>query len=140
MTYDLDANTSFIIKTDNTGEYYQIRFTRFDGGSTGITVFDKKFLATTAIKDIENKVAAYSVAPNPANNEISVMIDAKQAAANTQLTITDITGKIVRRAVINVHAGLNGYKVNTADMSNGMYLVNITNGDWKIADKIIVQH
>lgn len=140
MQYDLDANTSFIIKTDNTSEYYQIRFTRFDGGATGKTIFDKKFLATTSVGSLKRNIAAYSFAPNPANNEVSVMIDAKKSAANTQLTITDITGKIVKQVMIEVKTGLNGYRFNTNDISSGTYMITIANSDWKIADRLVVQH
>lgn len=131
----------YFIKTNNTNEYYQLHFTNFYGSSNGRAVFEKRKLGdVTSVKNIHTSVAAYSIAPNPAVNETSIMIDAKEAAANTAIFVTDITGKIVEKHIIKLNAGLNAFRINTSNYASGTYMVTIANGDWKATQKLAVQH
>lgn len=146
--YDLDANTSFILKLDSMNgknEYYHMRFTRFDGGSGGATgkiVFEKRLLDMVGV-DVTGPVAsraAYSVYPNPAANEVNMVVDAETTADDAVLTVTDITGKTVLRMPVAVSKGVNAYKVNTTAYPSGTYIVNVSCGQWKLTDKVVVQH
>ncbi len=137
--YRVHADSSFIIKT-NSGAYFLLHFTGFDGSSTGKVVFLKKTLAaSTSVGALANSVKAHSVYPNPATNQVNVMVDAV-TAASTQLVVTDITGKVMMHTNVNVNKGLNAFSFDVSNYPSGTYLININGGDWKLTDKVIVQH
>lgn len=141
MQYNVDS-TVFFVKSGNTNEYYQLQFTGFGSSATGKYYFRKRLVGTvnTAVNNVTaNTVTAFALVPNPAQNEASIMVDA-QETAQAQLVITDITGKLVQRSTVSIQKGMNGYRINTGAMPNGTYLVTITNGSWKIAEKLSVQH
>ncbi len=139
--WSLDTDRTYFVKTDKTQEYYQMVFTGFSS-TGGKSVFAKRKVADypVSVANVSRAVTAHAIVPNPANNVADIMIDAQEAANNAQLIVSDISGRIVYRANINVKAGMNGYRINTGDLNTGMYLVNITNGSWRIADKLMVQH
>lgn len=140
-SWTMRDSAHYFIKTNNTNEYYQLHFTNFYGSSNGRAVFEKRKLGdVTSVKNINTSVAAYSIAPNPAVNETSIMIDAKEAAGNTAIFVTDITGKIVEKHIIKLNAGLNAFRINTSNYASGTYMVTIANGDWKATQKLAVQH
>lgn len=147
--YVIKADTSFIIKTDSVNgkeDYYHLRFTRFDGGSggaTGTVVFEKRLLATNNVGVDEvgsAKKAAYSIYPNPTSNSINIMLDAAEAQDNTVLLLTDITGKTVLNTQLTLAKGINAYNVDMTAYPSGTYLVTVANANWKITDKVVVQH
>lgn len=141
FSYELDTMTSFIVKSKNSSSYYQIRFTRFDGSATGKAVFDKRVLATsTTVASVANNVSEYSIYPNPANNKVNIMIDAREQANNAQIIVTDITGKAVMTTTVNIKKGLNAYQFDVTSYPSGTYVIMVVDDSWKIADKIIVQH
>lgn len=139
ITYD---SVTFFIRSKASQEYYQLRFTRFDGGfapNTGKIVFEKRFLATTSVNNVKAPVNAYSIYPNPATTEVTIMVDAKEATS-TMIYVTDMTGKVVDRYNVSQQAGLNGYRINTGAYANGNYLVTIASADWKVTEKLSVAH
>ncbi len=139
--YQLADSNSYFIKSTNSNHYYQLQFTRFDGSSTGKIVFQRKDLGVTSVPTIAaGSINGYVVSPNPANNSANVMIDAKEATANTRIILTDITGKAVQQYTVSLKSGINAFSFNTAALPAGMYIVNTTNGDWKMTEKLMVQH
>lgn len=145
--YDIKPDTSFIIKTDTANgnnEYYLLRFTRFDGGfATGKAVFETKLLATipVGVDDVANThKATYSIYPNPAVNNVTIMVDAEKANKHTMLLVTDITGKTVLNTRMAIAEGLNGYSLDVSSYATGTYIVNLVNEDWSISEQIVVKH
>jgi hypothetical protein len=130
----------YFIKTTKTNEYYQLHFTRFDGSGTGKAVFEKRKLGDVLnVNNINSTISAFAISPNPSINEASVMIDAKENG-NAMIVVSDITGKLVEKNNITLSKGLNGFRIDTGNFGAGTYLVTISNGDWKISQKLVVQH
>lgn len=137
-------DTSYIIMPDTANgqqEYYHLQFTRFDGTATGKIVFETRKLAAVnlSVNDVNGTAATYSIYPNPAQNVINIMVDAKQAGKNTVLAVTDITGKVVVTQPVQLSAGVNAYSVNMSAFPAGMYIVSVNNSQLKIAEKVQVQ-
>jgi hypothetical protein len=142
--YTMDDSGSFIVKSVNTKEYWQIHFTRFDGGSpagAGKIEFRKRQLGSAvAVPAIAAKaVTAWSVSPNPAANEATLMLDAKKAST-AQLVITDMAGRTVQSANLDIKAGLNAFNLNTANWPAGIYAVQVAAADWKMSNRLVVAH
>jgi len=147
--YDLDTNTSFIIKPDTANgkqAYYHLRITRFDGGfapNTGKVVFETRTLAMVGVgvNDVTGvSKAEYSIYPNPATTNINVVVDAKEATDNTIILVSDVTGKVLQQTQVNLHKGVNAYNLDVASYPTGTYIVTVANSSWKVSDKVVVQH
>ncbi|TXI87269.1 MAG: T9SS type A sorting domain-containing protein [Crocinitomicaceae bacterium] len=81
----------------------------------------KTFLAAEAGIMETNTVQA-SVFPNPAKDQVNVVINGFNGDA--VMTVTDLAGKTVMNQTITINE--NGQaKVNTASLTNGMYLFNL---------------
>lgn len=81
----------------------------------------KTFLAAEAGIMETNTVQA-SVFPNPAKDQVNVVINGFNGDA--VMTVTDVAGKTVMNQTITINE--NGQaKVNTASLTNGMYLFNL---------------
>lgn len=143
--WTLAADTSYIIIPDTANgqqDYYHLQFTRFDGTATGKIVFETRKLATVhlGVNDVNGSTVKYSIYPNPAQNEVNIMVHAQQTDKNTVLSVTDITGKVVVKQPVQLSAGVNAYSVNMSAFPAGMYIVSVNNSHLKIAEKVQVQH
>lgn len=137
--YVVDTMKSWIIKTPT--DYYQLGFTRFDGGTTGKSVFrTRKLGGTTTVQNAKASAQVLNIFPNPAANDINIVFETNDRAENTQLVLTDMTGKTVYQSNVNVNKGLNAIHVSTANFANGNYILTITNGKWNATQKFVVQH
>ncbi len=139
FTYDLDTTATFFVKTIvDTGAIYQIKFTGFTS-SIGKAVFAKRIVQFPLSVEAVEKITAHTLVPNPANNNADLVIEAKQTA-NARLLVTDITGKVLQNTPVSLNTGLNALRINTANYAPGTYVVNVTDGNWKITEKLAVQH
>jgi hypothetical protein len=62
--------------------------------------------------------------PNPAKDQLNVLFTAEQTA-NITMTIIDVTGKVIGTYTENAVTGNNRFELNTADLNNGIYFLNI---------------
>lgn len=140
--YALDTVTYFV-RSSNVQEYIQLKFTRFDGASgpnTGKILFDRRSVGTTTVADVKNNVSSYAIVPNPAVGDASFAADVKEAVKGARLLVTDITGKVMLNSVVDLQEGMNAFRINTANFAAGTYVISLSNGSWKVADRLIVQH
>jgi hypothetical protein len=78
--------------------------------------------------------------PNPVADQLYMMLETDHNMGATQLTVMDITGRLVYNTSVQIKNGLNAYRVPTTNFVNGNYIITLTNGNWKTSQKIIVQH
>jgi hypothetical protein len=140
----IDTTATFFVKTKDTA-LYQIKFIKFESGSgptgTGKVVFAKRvWKFPVGINTPANSnILAHAIMPNPASNSADIAVEAKENGT-AMIYVTDITGKIVVKNNVTLNAGINGFNINTSNYTAGTYIVTITNGSWKINEKLIVQH
>lgn len=144
--YSMDTTATFFVKSIDNG-VYQIKFTKFESGSgpsgTGKVVFAKRMWVAPIpvnVAQVTSAVSTHMLAPNPAGNDADMLIDVKEASANAMMVVTDMTGKTILANRININKGLNAFRINTSSFATGNYIVTVTDGNWKIADKLVVQH
>jgi len=89
------------------------------------TKFGNDFLAVTKNEDIN-----VSVYPNPANNTVTINTNMDDEAT---LEILTLEGKVVKSEVLKS----NSTEVNVSDLTNGIYLLNISNSSSRKAIKLI---
>jgi hypothetical protein len=76
--------------------------------------------------------AAFSMFPNPANERVTIVTE-----ENVIIEIADITGKIINTIASN------NQKVNmidTAKLSNGIYIVSLVNENGRSSRRLIIAH
>ncbi|HNA57749.1 MAG TPA: T9SS type A sorting domain-containing protein [Chitinophagales bacterium] len=96
---------------------------------------------TTAVAIEENSaINNVSLYPNPANDNINVDINLT-ATADVDVTIVNMYGAVVGTATSGtLTAGAHSFTVNTADLANGMYFVQITGENVNNTVKFTVFH
>lgn len=139
VNYDFTANTiDYLINGTSiySGAVYngiqtdRLAF-RYDNYNTGYSIDNVQIGATTlGVK--ENALASqFAVYPNPTNDVINV------SNKNTKITgvsLTDLNGRTVKQASFD---SLSNVSVNIADLSAGVYMMNIKSADGQATKKIV---
>lgn len=136
--YILDTANYFVKSND--GAYYQLEFTYASTLTLGKVAFRKRKITTSSVNTVNNTVAKYHVAPVPANNEVSMMLDTKEATNGAVMMLTDVSGRTVYNQQVTVQKGMNTYSINTASLPAGMYVLSLSGQNIKLAQKITVAH
>jgi hypothetical protein len=142
--YQLDDSASYVIKSKNTLSYWQLQFVRFDGGSAtgmGKIVFRKRLLGSAVgVPTVAaQSLSAFTVSPNPAGADATLLMDAKKASS-AHMVITDMTGRVLQTATLDLKNGINAYSLNTANWPAGVYAVQVAGQDWKLSNRLVVAH
>jgi hypothetical protein len=105
---------------------------------------DSTYLTSTGINRYEpNSKSAnentLKVYPNPANSYFSIDYTLTSSNEQVQLNIVDITGKIIYTKNLGLkQAGSHSERLNSADLPNGFYFVNMMIGQYNKTAKIII--
>lgn len=86
------------------------------GATEGIVAGGKSMADLTSMS-----IAAY---PNPVKNNLTVYVNADNSS-KTELTMVDITGRIVNRQAVQLQKGANTIAVNVSKLAPGAYLVKL---------------
>ncbi len=141
--WDIPADTVYFVK-DKTGDIWKLRFKSFGGSSgptAGNTVFSKENLTSgsVGIADVKGTTVANVVLyPNPVTS-VANLLFSTDAATTINVTITDVTGKIVSAETIVVASGLNEYSLQVQHLEQGVYFVNLNAGSYTTTKKMIKQ-
>jgi len=97
-----------------------------NGNAMGIRI-------NTSVANLDEVSSAdFSVYPNPASEVININ---STKMLNAVVTISDLTGKVVKNSSIN---GLTA-SVNTSGLNNGIYYVTITEGNSTSTQKVVIR-
>jgi hypothetical protein len=91
-----------------------------------------------SVADILAEDIKVSVFPNPTNDKIIVFLNNTTADKNYEISITNTQGAKVYGS--NHIATNNFIKINTAEFPDGLYLVNVRNGNNLVSMRILVIH
>lgn len=83
-----------------------------------------------------SSVLEFNIFPNPVRDELNIDFSAK-TQGNAQIRILDLTGRIVKNYQINTTDSPR-FNINTNDLENGMYFINVNNGLTQKSNRIIV--
>ncbi len=86
-----------------------------------------------------SSVSCVTVFPNPTNGKLNIQWTEKTAEKGT-LKVSDLTGREVYNATINMNEGTGSYAVDLSEFSNGLYLVKIKTATLDYDNKIEIQH
>jgi len=153
---DMDADVGYIYLNGEWGTSFQWSSNNADGtaglnqlqaldffgwgptGNTGLYYIDDLTLTETTgiiVGVEENTTAEFIVFPNPSNAQASVKVDANAPAT---IIVRSLDGRLIENVKSN---GANGVIViSTANLTSGIYFVEVTVGAERMTQKLVVQH
>ena len=91
--------------------------------------------APAAINEYSHEASVRSF-PNPVNDQLNLVINGMEG--NTQITITDAQGKVVRVINAELTGGTEVLTYSVSDFAQGIYFLNVRNSEKVISQKFIV--
>ena len=89
---------------------------------------------TDPLVDVSTEKASLKVYPNPAKDMVTVVMP---EATGAIVSLTDINGKLVKSLV--VAAGQTETILNVNDLSQGVYVLNVTSKNVSIQEKLVIE-
>lgn len=114
-----NAEESYALSIGLQGEIY---ITGVDSNDIAIAKFNPG-LPMSTLQVCPTGTMPYTAFPNPATEEVSVVIFAQEGAATVR--IMDVTGRLVREQQVSTFAGENFIRVNVADLAAGEYNMQV---------------
>ncbi|WP_343636469.1 T9SS type A sorting domain-containing protein [Fluviicola sp.] len=132
-SYTIEDSLVYFVK-DVDGDYWRLIMTGFSGTSLGKFNFKKEKVSSLGIT--ENKELISGIFPNPAANQVTVMVDSESDAT---VKVVSMTGQVVFENAATSNA-LQAMTISTVDFTNGVYLVQVSNGAATTTQRLVVQH
>ncbi len=102
-----------------------------------------RFHVTTtnlAVKNSNKDFTLVEAYPNPAKANSDVVVTLNSTTATVAvITLTDMSGKVVKTMNTNIVSGKNSITVSTDTLTNGMYLVNVSGEGFKSSSKLVIE-
>lgn len=152
LDYDLIADSDDFIRLmyrptpdSEWEEYPYVTYTPF--GSGGLARMDPTLPGDYAFANVYNTVsttnvlekAEISLSPNPAQAEARLQVNFPEAEANYELNLYDLQGRLLQQYDYP-KASLLDVNLPTANLPNGMYVLELINGNGYRALELVVQH
>lgn len=135
MTYYIRDSMVFYVK-EQAGNVYRLKFTGFEGTSTGVIDFGIAIVQGVGIPDAGQVAGNVRLWPNPATDVINITVTGKDAEQGSiSLSLSDMTGrKVMTRLLL---PGETRAVWDISALEPGTYTVVITPGISRISGKII---
>ncbi len=89
-------------------------------------------------KDERVTPTSLKVIPNPFGDVLQVTYEIKEEIANTQLYMTDLSGKVIKNIKIDsAIKGSQNIEIKTNDLMNGIYFIHFKNGKYRETQKVV---
>ena len=98
--------------------------------ATGGSLVQLPTLSITSIGEMSKLNEFLSVYPNPFNTDLNI----KNSSNSTiEITISNINGKLVHSQKSNLEM----IQINTSELSNGLYILNVRNNESQSNNKLV---
>jgi uncharacterized protein YjdB len=92
----------------------------------------------TGIKNVTSSVSSVITFPNPTSGKLNIQWNAS-ADETANVTISDVTGRIVTASTINMNKGNGTSQVDLSTLTNGVYMISVKSETINYNNKIQVQ-
>ncbi len=90
-----------------------------------------------AVAENSGSISVSNIFPNPAN-DVAVISFVSTSTENATLLVTDVLGQTIQTISLKAVAGINSVQINVADLSAGMYFVQLNCGGVSSAAKRMI--
>lgn len=91
------------------------------------------------IGNIQNNFAEVNVFPNPSNGIFTASVELTNNEKNTNIVLTDLTGRVIQQQQLNLYTGKNTIPINISNLEKGIYFLQMGNSEAITVKKILVQ-
>ncbi len=142
FTYITDTNQKLVTDLEP-DEFYFFSISAFNETSSCVTSSAKPLQTNgefTSVETLEN-IAEIHVYPNPINLGDQLIIDINSSESfDAEIQLISLDGRVVTRLRNqNIHTNNHTVKVNTSEISSGMYLLQIKSSEGVYSKQIIVK-
>jgi hypothetical protein len=120
---------------ESDGVYYAIGFGEDKMPAIGLEVCDWTINTICVGGLMENNLLEGKAFPNPSNDQVTISV---KANGHAELTITDISGKVVSISSIHLDAG--NAPVDLSELENGIYLFSVLLEDGRMSQFNVVKN
>ena len=96
-----------------------------------------KVYSKVAVEDADADNSNVTIFPNPTNADYSIRISGMEGT--TQISIADLTGKVIFREQVEVSSMENTFRYSAESYAKGVYMLSIRNGNKTVVKKLVVQ-
>lgn len=89
-----------------------------------------------ALDDFSKTTPSFLVYPNPTSVDATIRLNV-EPTSNYQITISDLSGKIIYAEILNADLLLNGYVLPTSQLQSGIYLIVLSDGENRFVEKLV---
>lgn len=125
LTYSVDIS-------EYAGQTVRIALRHHDSPDQSLLYFDDLLVSQSVLSTEDFNASKFSVYPNPANDVVTISNAAN--ATIDAVTVSDLNGRIVKSVKLNGEATA---QVNIADLSAGVYMMNISSDKGTSTKKIV---
>ena len=118
---------------------FRVRFSFESDGGNNIFIDDINISGPVGIDGANEVIQNFEVFPNPTESNTNINFGINNDA-QVSIALLDVVGKEIKTITTgSLSAGEHTYQVNTADLSSGIYLVNMLVGDRAYTKRLIVK-
>lgn len=130
-SWSLVPNLVYFLKTAES-RVWKLRFTSFEGSTTGKTTFQKTDLGIiSAVQDAAALGMEVLVYPNPVQDELTVALDKVPAnmLKTARLEVVDLNGRLLASQQVTLGQGFQVFRMPAGAWNTGLYSLRLTVGD-----------
>lgn len=90
------------------------------------------------VTDIHHSIQTMTLVPNPAKGASTLVVDLRNGG-NSQLTITDMSGRTLLQKQGSMAAGLQQIALPVGNLASGIYFVTLSVEGQKLTSKLVIQ-
>lgn len=136
-TWEIEDSTVFFVRNTD-WHVYRIRFTFWQGSSSGYFEFYNDPINVTGLENDVDKQKTISVYPNPATEIVNVSIN-NEILLDGEIIISDLSGRIVYNTTISESTGNTNLSISTSDFVPGIYFMSFVGNDIKETQKLVIK-
>lgn len=81
-----------------------------------------------------------TIYPNPANDKVTIAIDADGLKATAQVRLISLVGQVMQQQQVLLKAGRNVFEAKTANLASGLYFVEVSDGSRVSTIRLSIVH
>jgi hypothetical protein len=135
FSWEIADSLTFFVKNTK-GDIYKMALDYFSGSGAGKAGFVKKLLSISAVNETE-KANSFSIYPNPAAYNVSILFDEFTSKTAT-IKLFDQSGRLIYSDETVVSD--NQLKIDVSAIQNGLYILEIDNGNLANRQKLMIKH
>jgi hypothetical protein len=94
---------------------------------------------TIGMDEQDGNIARFELMPNPAQTEVVLELELQRSSGDHWLELTDVNGRILRTAPLNIAGTFLRHTINVSDLPRGAYMVRIASADGSVVRRLMVK-